>query len=277
MKKAKVQSVGLLNQAFFKRGAVLALMMSATTTSFAAECSRYERDKAQSLAERAAEKIIAKFMGGRDLRLNLESCEFNSYDSKFRTKVGIYWNGAIVRSNSYNTDGLLSFNGDGSNANFSQSYASQSVKDLTFWGTVAGGALVLGALSASPSSGSSNTPAPQTALTQTPSSGAQGVPVYVHNDCSRPVNVALQWKSEEGDWKTAGWWGFSPRERSQLNDEGKTLKTRSSTIYVSAKTTDGSSMLWEGSQTSTLAGQTLRLKEVVDNSPDKTEIRLTCN
>ncbi|PJK06678.1 hypothetical protein CO610_10075 [Lysobacteraceae bacterium NML95-0200] len=128
------------------------LVFIATTmlsfTAQAAECSRYEADKAQVLSENAGKQLIEKMGGGQDIRIRMLSCEFNAYNRKFRTEIEVYWNGAFIRSNTYNIDGVLTFGEDGRYPSFSQTYASQSVKDLKFWAALVGGAIILATLSA---------------------------------------------------------------------------------------------------------------------------------
>lgn len=119
------------------------LSFSMTAPAFAGTCSRYEKDKVEYFAESAAKNIVAEFGGGRDIRVSVESCEFNSYSKKYKANIEVYWNGAVFRSNSYNVDGQLKVKKDGRGAEFSQTYANQAVKDLVFWVTVAAGTIVL--------------------------------------------------------------------------------------------------------------------------------------
>ncbi len=101
--------------------AAIGIILAGLTTissSFAADCTRDEADKAQVLAERAAGKIIDDFGGGRDIRASIPSCDFNTYDSQFRIKVEINWSGAFFRSHKYNIDGDLKFHANGTNAEF---------------------------------------------------------------------------------------------------------------------------------------------------------------
>ena len=133
-----------------KLGISLAIILSfsMSTQAFAGTCSRHEKDKVEYFAENAAKKIVDGFGGGRDIRVSVESCNYNSYSKKYKTQIEIYWNGAAFRNNEYNVDGQLKMKKNGSGAEFAQTFANQAVKDLVFWATLAGGAIVLADLAA---------------------------------------------------------------------------------------------------------------------------------
>jgi hypothetical protein len=119
----------------------------------ARECTQLEKDKAEYFAEQAAKKIVDKVGGGQDIRAEVTSCEFNSYSRKFKIGVNIYWNGILFRSNHYELDGILTVNDDGSNPQFSRTWANQQFKDmesLKRWAAIGiGGIILLEALSES--------------------------------------------------------------------------------------------------------------------------------
>jgi len=114
----------------------------------ARSCHRDEYDKAEYLAERAGRKLVDKYGGGSDIRVKVSSCSYNSYSEIFKTKIEVYWSGLFFSSNKYNIDGELKMNSEGGAAKFSETYANSAVDDIRFWGYVAGGVVVLGAVAA---------------------------------------------------------------------------------------------------------------------------------
>lgn len=120
----------------------------------ASSCSVYQEDKAQHFAELAGEKIISKYGGGQDERVELESCEYNSYSESFKLEIDVHWNGAFNSDNYYNIEGILKLDSDGTNTEFSQTYANQNVEDLEFFGKLVGATIFIGALAAESESGS---------------------------------------------------------------------------------------------------------------------------
>jgi len=112
----------------------------------ARKCDNDEWDKAEYFSERAGEQMVDKYGGGRDIRVNMNSCNYNSYSGIFKTTVGIYWNGSMVRGNKYNIDGEFQMKSDGSKIEFDETYANSAVDDIRFWGYVAGGVVVLSAI-----------------------------------------------------------------------------------------------------------------------------------
>jgi len=118
-------------------------------TSFARSCDSNGQDKAEYFAEIAGNEIVDKFGGGQDIRVKVTSCDYNSYSELFKVEIEVYWSGAIFRSNKYNIDGMLKMKSDGTDTDFSQTYANERVKNLRFFRNLVGGAIVLGALAAS--------------------------------------------------------------------------------------------------------------------------------
>ncbi len=115
--------------------------------SYARSCNGSEYDKAEYFSEKAGKKMVEKYGGGQNIRVNMTSCSYNSYSGKFKTKIEIYWDGSVFSSNNYNIDGELTMTSEGTKAEFSETYANSNVEDIRFWGYVIGGAIVLGTLS----------------------------------------------------------------------------------------------------------------------------------
>lgn len=113
----------------------------------AGECTGDSIDKVEYFAENAMTQVIDKFGGGQDKRIEIIDCKYNSYSGIFKVTASIYWNGRIMRSNNYNIEGIFKFDKNGDNPKFVRSYANKNVKNLEFWGTVAGGMMYLQSLS----------------------------------------------------------------------------------------------------------------------------------
>lgn len=112
---------------------ILLIMSIIQTSLWAGSCSQSNYDKAEYFSEQAAQKIVGKYGGGQDIRMELRSCSYNSYSNIFKTVINIYWNGTLIRSNNYNIDGVLKFKSDGTLLDFARSYENQLVKDLNFY------------------------------------------------------------------------------------------------------------------------------------------------
>jgi uncharacterized membrane protein len=246
----------------------------------ATPCSRYESDKAQVLADEAGKRLVGKLGGGRDLRVEVRDCDFNTYNNRFRLKVQIYWNGAIFRDNAYNVDGDLSFGSSGADSEFNQTYANQNVRDLKFWGGLAIGVIGLGVLAGTSSTASTPapSPAPQPAVPQNnpaPASARVGAPVVVSNSCSDAVRLLIHFRDMTGHWKSAGWWVFDPKERASLSLQSKEVRTDNALIYFYATSTDGIRE-WKGEHNVDFEGKKYPMRQVKDDSQTRTEISLSC-
>jgi len=108
-------------------------------------CEGAEYDRAGVLSSKVGEILVDKFGGGRNIRVQMTSCEFDSYTKIFKTKIEIHWNGVIFGNHYYRIDGEVRMKTDGSDVEFLQIYANDSVKKLNFWqkGIIAG-QLVMG-------------------------------------------------------------------------------------------------------------------------------------
>ena len=134
-----------------RSGAIILIMLLVwivlfPNVAFSRKCDKSEYDKAEYFTEKAGAKLVEKFGGGSNIRVNMTSCDYNSYSEIFKTRVEIYWNGMIRGSREYNIDGILKMRSDGVQSEFAETYASSNVKNLRFWGYLAGGAVVLGVL-----------------------------------------------------------------------------------------------------------------------------------
>ncbi len=130
-------------------GLITSSLLLASSVAVSGDCEGIKRDKAEYLSSKTGEKLVEKFGGGSNIRVRMTSCEYNSYSDIFKTQVQIYWDGSLFSSNHYNIDGEVKMNADGSDVEFSQTYASDSVKSLSFWRGAIGGAILLGVIVAS--------------------------------------------------------------------------------------------------------------------------------
>lgn len=125
---------------------VLAVGLFFSSHSHARSCSSDEYDKADYFSGKAGLEIIDGYGGGKNKRVILKSCEYNSYSQLFKLRIEVYWDGLYFGSNDYNIDGELTLSSSGSQVSFSKSYANKNVDNLVFGAGVAGGAVVLGIL-----------------------------------------------------------------------------------------------------------------------------------
>lgn len=224
----------------------------------ARSCSSEEYDKADYFAEKVGKKIIESYGGGNNERVTLKSCEFNSYSAKFKIRVEVYWSGSMFSSNKYNVDGEITMNEDGSGADFSKTYSSDSVDDLTFTRGLLGGALVLGALAA-----------------ENGSSSSSGYRLKYTNNCEHPLRLLIRYRDVNGEWVRKGWWTFDEGESSYLSSKNGLLKTKNSVLYYYVESTDDSGIMTDGDYDYSFSGKTYPMRKVTDDDGD-TEWSSSC-
>lgn len=199
---------------------ILRLLLLIGSITYARECNGYERDKAEYHAEKAGEEMVSDFGGGRNIRVDLSSCSYNSYSKIFKLNVQIHWDGALWESNHYEIDGILKLDSNGNKLSFAKTYANDNVKDLDFYKNMARGALIFAALA-------NNT---DTSHHQETYSGPT-YKVRFSNYCKEKVRVAINYLDSDYDWVTVSWWVFDPYESKYLVREGSYVKSVSKTIY----------------------------------------------
>jgi hypothetical protein len=94
-----------------------------------------------------------------------------------------------------------------------------------------------------------------------------GFGYYFTNQCSKTVSLAIRYKDMSGQWRTTGWWQFSPGQSSYLDAGGSPVKSNSAVWYYYAQTTDGA-LEWTGDLKTSLENRTLYMKEMVDKEGD---------
>ncbi|MDD2869407.1 hypothetical protein [Neomegalonema sp.] len=98
----------------------------------AGPCSSYQYDKAESFAESSGKEIIRKYGGGKNNRIVMRGCDYNSYTDRFRIDMEVYWDGSFF-GDKYNVDGELRVDSDGRNGEFSMTYQNSAAEDLSFF------------------------------------------------------------------------------------------------------------------------------------------------
>jgi hypothetical protein len=107
------------------------------------------RSNMRRYAEDAGRREMEAFNGGQDLRVDIESADYDEGAKLWRLELAIAFNGNINRSNRYEMKGRLTVDKDGGNPSFARSWANTNVTDwesnrqtLTIIGA---GAVLLGA------------------------------------------------------------------------------------------------------------------------------------
>lgn len=103
--------------------------------------------------------------------------------------------------------------------------------------------------------------------------------VYIRNQCSRPIQIALTYLNPSGNWVTDGWWSFRPNEISFLISQGKAIRSNNRIIYLFAECTDGSGLWWSGDQQIRFGNRMLPMRTIemgIDSNGDF-QLPLTCN
>ena len=236
----------------FKKYVCLFILLLISTPALASPCSNFQFDKASHFAEIAGKKIIEKYGGGQDKRVNIHRCDYNSYSKKFKVVVGIRWSGAVFRENKYNVDGELTLVESGRSSSFSRTYASQNVKDLGFFSDMLELGVIIGQ-----------------------SSNAGGSNIIIRNECKKSIKIAVRYQPLSGPWKTISWWNISAGKGITLLSNNKHLKTKKSIIYYYAETTSGKLLRWGGTRNVVIGTKTYGMREFKDTSGN-IDLKLTC-
>lgn len=110
-----------------KKAVCLLLMLS--NLCYAAPCDRQEYDKAQHFASIEGEWVVNnRYEGGKNIRTEMTSCEYNSYSNKFKVGMDIYWEGRYS-GDTYNSEGYMEMNQSGSSRHYTETYRNQNLKD----------------------------------------------------------------------------------------------------------------------------------------------------
>lgn len=85
---------------------------------------------ASKFAEQAGSQLMNAVGGGRDLITQVSGWDFDENRTRFRIKLNAQFHGAFVRANFYSITGVLIVNEDGSNPEFSRTYANDRFQKL---------------------------------------------------------------------------------------------------------------------------------------------------
>ncbi len=206
---------------------IVRLLLFIGSITYARECNSYERDKAEYYAEKASKELVSKLGGGKNIRVDVNSCSYNLYSKIFKLNIQIRWSGDIFQSNDYRIDGILKLSTDGSEISFVRTYVNKKVKDLEFYKNMGRGVILLAAI------------AKKTKKHRTHYYEGPKYKVWFINICRNKVRLAINYKDIEGDWVTASWWVFGHYQHSYLIYEGNTLYTASKTLYYYIEDMDG--------------------------------------
>jgi hypothetical protein len=92
--------------------------------------------------------------------------------------------------------------------------------------------------------------------------------LYVKNNCSQPIRLALRYRNPADNWETIGWWSFEADEGSYLASNGERIRSNNSVFYYYAEvTTSGADYSWSGDESREFSGRTLPMRKT-ELSPD---------
>lgn len=81
-----------------------------------------------TLAYREGQKIVKHYDGGRNIRVYVRSCDYDPDNDQYTIDMATYWEGAIT-DKTYNIDGLLKVNRDGSGGSYKETYSNENIKN----------------------------------------------------------------------------------------------------------------------------------------------------
>lgn len=231
--------------------------------------NEHRKQEANRLAESAKNAIISKkYQGGQNKGVTVQEWSYDKSNDRYLIKVNLNWDGVFFSSNHYSADGTISVRSDGTDTTWNPTWVNDTLKDYQETRNIVGGVVAIGVIGAAASSGQ----------TQDSASANSGVPIIIDNTCHRPIKIAIHFKDAiTNSWKSAGWFNFTGGERSGLNSQGQSVRTKNATMYFYAATTDGSNLVWQGEQKEYLNGNLVNFKEYVDNTNDKTILTISCS
>lgn len=116
-------------------------------------------------------------------------------------------------------------------------------------------------------------PPPPSTTPSTPSGG--GEPYHITNNCKHPIRILLRYRNVNDEWKTAGWWDFTPNEAAYLAVDNKRLLSKNSIWYYYAETTNNTNYSWQGDHSVAYNGRTYKMRQREDKQGIN-KLALTC-
>lgn len=180
-------------------------------------CTSDERDRAEHFSEVASKKIISKYDGGKNERIHINSCEYNTYSKKFKVNADIYWDGNWDSSNKYHVNGEFLFGYDGEDTSFKLLHENEQAKEWSDFKFLAGAVIEIGKLTSS-------------------NSNDKIYDICIDNECIVDLSVLIHYKNLNGEWVTEGWENIKSGESYRLLSNKKRVQTRNLEIYYFAAT-----------------------------------------
>jgi len=85
-------------------------------------------------------------------------------------------------------------------------------------------------------------------------------PIFIKNNCDKPIKLSIRYKTMSGKWITEGWWYFEPHEQNFLQSNKEQIQTNDRILYFYAETIDGVNK-WSGNENVELDGESLPMKK----------------
>jgi uncharacterized membrane protein len=105
--------------------------------------------------------------------------------------------------------------------------------------------------------------------------------VHFKNNCARPVKLVMQYRDDNENWVTGGWWRFDGREGAYLrrSSTNRRVLTNNSIVYYYAETTGGRRTKWSGNASRRFGNTSLpmRRKEMRRNRDGTYVLSIKCD
>ena len=115
-----------------------------------AEIEREHRKQvAHRLAEAAKDAIINKqYQGGQNKGVSLNEWSYDAIEDRYLLKVSLSWSGAIMTTNQYAADGIVSVKSDGQGTTWNPTWVNSQLREYQEWRNIVAGTVVIGAIAA---------------------------------------------------------------------------------------------------------------------------------
>lgn len=112
------------------------------------------------------------------------------------------------------------------------------------------------------------TPPPST----TPGGGEN---FHVTNNCKFPVRFFIRYRNTSDEWKTVGWWTFTPNQQAFLATDNVRLVSRNSIWYYYGEITTNTTYTWSGDHNVNYNGKAYKMRQREDKQGTN-KLTLTC-